>query len=1013
MTEFRPVAITGMHRSGTSMITRGLHESGLHLIGGDADQLLAAADDNPEGFWENKAIVACNDDLLEAAGGAWDNPPAVLPHAVDDPRFAEIVEPATAALAGLAENDRWGFKDPRLCLTAPFWIDLQPDLRFVLCVRNPLEVALSLKRRNQNSYSLGLSLWERYYRAALDAIPEERRIVTHYDAYFLDPAGELGRVCEFLGLEPATLDVRTDLRHHDVGVSLDEANASAGLRDLYTELCDQAGIAPPRPVAVDEGRVRRLILDGTVSARHAEQRQTAIARLEERIAEAQDIQRNLRDELAEVRRESEARRRELVDRQRDLSKRDAQIVELRDRVSAADGEIANLRDGVVSRLDSLGEETRRVHDLTDAVADLAHQAAESSKRLDDRQQVANDRLAHIDDILGAVHVKLRAVEDDVRSNRSFGQRLRSRVGGIARRVLGPSRKVAGAGARQTAPVVKRGARATARRLPQPVKHNVHRVRRAVADGQAGNRVRERGARAVDKLPAPAQKAARRGVAAANKAGVVPKARRVAKGVVRRLPARAQRMVGKAVSAPAPARRPARPAKKAAAPPRPKQTADGRAATVPKGPSSFKWQKSYERLVADCVPEGSTFAVATPGCKDGIAKVGARQGVAFPAAEGAPPADAQALVAVVEALRASSVERLVVPEGSRAWVESHPELRDHLAAHAVVVDDRAGAGVVLDLTELPDRAHQSLLGTVHALSADLDELPAVLDWTHDDVAADLPGFTTFSPPDSDALPYAARSVDIVVTAADRDLLAADRVASVGVVVVDGDHRPVEVRRIDATEADDASVVIVDPDASPATAVCAGAAGARVVADPADVDGARCVIVVEPGMVPLPGSIEALTAAVTANPDRLAVAKVIGPDGRLVSAGGTVFADGETSGIAAGSLEVRAPWHEFVRPVCWGRGMVAVAGDRWDADRWSASGGSFVEFCGAAWQAGLGVAYQPRAVVVAIDDAAPDTPATGYWADRATTRPRRPQSLADGAWRYLIANEPLRPTPEAST
>ncbi len=53
-----PIAITGMHRSGTSMITRGLHDSGLHLIGGAAGALIDAAEDNPEGFWDNKAIVA-------------------------------------------------------------------------------------------------------------------------------------------------------------------------------------------------------------------------------------------------------------------------------------------------------------------------------------------------------------------------------------------------------------------------------------------------------------------------------------------------------------------------------------------------------------------------------------------------------------------------------------------------------------------------------------------------------------------------------------------------------------------------------------------------------------------------------------------------------------------------------------------------------------------------------------------------------------------------------------------
>ena len=57
------------------------------------------------------------------------------------------------------------------CLTAAYWLDLCPDLHFVICVRHPLEVALSLKRRNQNSYSLGLRLWEQYYTSVLEQVP--------------------------------------------------------------------------------------------------------------------------------------------------------------------------------------------------------------------------------------------------------------------------------------------------------------------------------------------------------------------------------------------------------------------------------------------------------------------------------------------------------------------------------------------------------------------------------------------------------------------------------------------------------------------------------------------------------------------------------------------------------------------------------------------------------------------------------------------------------------------------
>src|SRR4051794_40238855 len=261
-----------MHRSGTSMLTRALHDSGLHLIAQDAEELISAAEDNPEGFWEHRAVVACNDELLEATGGSWDHPPELGPQGADDPRVAHLVESAAAALAGLRTHSHWGFKDPRVCLTAPFWMDLQPDLRFVVCLRHPLEVALSLKRRNQNSYSLGLALWERYYATVLATVPPERRIVSHYDAFFVDPEAELARVCEFAGLRPAPTHVRRDLRHHTIDVDLVDAGASESLRALYTTLCREAGVAVPSAPPSDEGRVRRLILDGAVAAQHAEQR---------------------------------------------------------------------------------------------------------------------------------------------------------------------------------------------------------------------------------------------------------------------------------------------------------------------------------------------------------------------------------------------------------------------------------------------------------------------------------------------------------------------------------------------------------------------------------------------------------------------------------------------------------------------------------------------------------------------------------------------------------------------
>jgi hypothetical protein len=1004
-----PIAITGMHRSGTSMITRGLHESGLHLLGGDADALLAAADDNPEGFWENKAIVNCNDDLLEASGGAWDNPPALLPQAVDDPRLAEIVEPATAALAGLAENDRWGFKDPRLCLTAAFWLDLQPDLRFVICVRNPLEVALSLKRRNQNSYSLGLTLWEQYYQSILDLVPPEQRIITHYDSYFIDPAGELGRVCDFAGLEAATLAVRSDLRHHDVGVSLDEANLGGNLRSLYQSLCDEAGAMAPRSPVSDEGQVRRLVLDGTVAARHAEQRQQAIGRLEERLIESQGVAKDLRDELNAARRESETAKR-------DLSHRDHELAELRGRVD-------QLTTGQVALLDGQSElrgTGRRIVDTTDTIADLTHSVKATSQRVEERQKGAQDKLDHIDAILGAVHVKLRAVEDEVSSKPGIGSRLASRVrrvfGGAARRAATPTRRVVAASARRGVPAATKTAKQAAKRMPAPMQNNLRRVRGAVADGQVANRIRERGAKVTAKLPAPAQKVARKSVAVAKSSGIVPKFTRVAKGVNRRLPNPAKKIVNRLTPKnTAPTARPKRPVKKAAPAPRPKQSVDGRASAVPKGPAAYKWQKGYERIVDEFVLADAAFAVVTPGCKSGVERVDGRVGIPFPSADvGSSPADCLSLIAILEAARLGGCTRLVVPEGARGWLQGHPEFRDHLIASHSVLADREAAGIAIDLESPAAPDVRSLLAEVNDVAAGLGEGAAVLDWTADGVGHELPGITVFSPPvDQTTLPYFDRSIDVVVVSQDRDLDEARRVTASATIVVRDSASSVDVVSVEsmASETAQVSIAVCAPSTlaavDAAISARAAATGSVVhfdVAPAALALSADVVVSLAAGVVPLPGAIAALANSAAGDPTSLSVAKVLDAEGRLESAGSMVFADGSTAGIGAESLDVRAPWHEFARPVCFGEGAVAAVAALWTPLEDAPDSGpavSGIAVSAAAWAGGHTVTYRPKSVFVrAVESGQSPTPT---WEGPLPKRPNRPEELRDGAWRFLLAND----------
>jgi hypothetical protein len=286
------IAVTGMHRTGTSMVARALRFAGVYL--GDDRDLIEPAPDNPDGFFEHAGFVRLGDDLLEATGGSWDQPPALGPMAADDARVMQLQSTARDLVTSLAVEQPWGWKDPRTCLTARFWLDLLPDVRFVVCVRHPLEVALSLKRRNQVSYTLGLTLWHTYYEVLLDAVPEGRRLVTHYDAYFGGGRSELDRIVGFAGLPPhAVADAKAaldpQLRHHRLDIGLPEAGVATATIDLYRRLCDEAGYpfeAGKRSSRAT--RVPRLALDLALAQQHLDERDRQVESLRRERAELTD-----------------------------------------------------------------------------------------------------------------------------------------------------------------------------------------------------------------------------------------------------------------------------------------------------------------------------------------------------------------------------------------------------------------------------------------------------------------------------------------------------------------------------------------------------------------------------------------------------------------------------------------------------------------------------------------------------------------------------------------------------
>ena len=184
----RAILVLGMHRSGTSAITRVLS-----LLGADlpSELLEPVPGVNESGFWESAKLVRIHDRLLEAAGSAWDDPrefPAEFFETAEGAAFSDEI-------LGVLEEDfsnspLFVIKDPRICRIVPFWI--KTLRRFgartlpLLLNRNPLEVAASLAHRDDFDSSKSLNLWLRHVLDMEKATRGMTRTFMDYEALLRD-----------------------------------------------------------------------------------------------------------------------------------------------------------------------------------------------------------------------------------------------------------------------------------------------------------------------------------------------------------------------------------------------------------------------------------------------------------------------------------------------------------------------------------------------------------------------------------------------------------------------------------------------------------------------------------------------------------------------------------------------------------------------------------------------------------------------------------------------------------
>ena len=200
------LCVTGMHRSGTSLVASWLARCGLTL---DDGQVYGATEGNPKGHFEDKEFVdlqAARLLALSRRSRGWIHT-APAPPGTDE-RFEQT------ARALIAERDRkfalWGWKDPRTVLFLEFWRRAIPGLKTLLLWRPCAEVVTSLVDRARASdkpdYQIGsvraVKTWRAYNERVLaykNDHPQDT-VLLPLHALLRDDRAALARIQGRLGL---------------------------------------------------------------------------------------------------------------------------------------------------------------------------------------------------------------------------------------------------------------------------------------------------------------------------------------------------------------------------------------------------------------------------------------------------------------------------------------------------------------------------------------------------------------------------------------------------------------------------------------------------------------------------------------------------------------------------------------------------------------------------------------------------------------------------------------------
>ncbi len=239
------IFVLGMHRSGTSAITRLLN-----ILGADPGKKLLPSDIvNKKGYWENQQLIKLHDKILETFDSAWYDFRSYPEEwwlkkdiQVFHQEILEVLEQSFDSYALML------VKDPRISRMLPLWLSLLQKSggspKCVIVMRNPLEVARSIERRDQFSLITSLYLWLLYTLESEWYSRGLARTIVKFDEVLVDWKSTVAQLTTDLNIQwPANLtkvrktiesDLDPNLRHHTIEDTPDDVDdLTRTALDLY------------------------------------------------------------------------------------------------------------------------------------------------------------------------------------------------------------------------------------------------------------------------------------------------------------------------------------------------------------------------------------------------------------------------------------------------------------------------------------------------------------------------------------------------------------------------------------------------------------------------------------------------------------------------------------------------------------------------------------------------------------------------------------------------------------